>query len=143
MCCHSETRLLRKNGQFFFFFSCCTKVKLNKGTPSMDHRHCKIFPLNTTVAVFSNQDRQEASDSSLINVLMLLPDTLCYRVTYPGERQSHLHQHAYVSTGFRCVATTTTCRFRPLRCPKVAIIISQLCNIRGNVPSPLRCPKFR
>ena len=51
----------------------------------MDHRHCKIFPLNTGVVVFSNQDRQVASDSPLINVLMLLPDTLCYCVTYPGR----------------------------------------------------------
>jgi hypothetical protein len=50
----------------------------------MDRRHCKIFPLITGVAVFSNQDGQEAPDSSLINVLMLLPDTLCYCATYPG-----------------------------------------------------------
>jgi len=68
--------------------------------------------------------------------------TLCVTASPTrGERQSLLHQYAYVRTGFRCIATTATWSFRPLRCRKVAIIISELCNIRGYVRSPLWCPK--
>jgi hypothetical protein len=71
-----------------FFFPLFQEGAINTGTRIMDHWHCKIFPRNKGVNVFSNQNRQEASDSSLINVLMLLPDTVLLR-HLPGARDSH------------------------------------------------------